>query len=384
MSLPPSPGPYGPTPPHDGGAAPRPGHPQLPPQPHGARYQYPPGAPGGQPQWVGGPTPQNSPGKGKWILIGLALTAVIALSITGTVLVLRTGTNTTSPAPNSTAQIASANDIGPANLITEDPTCEAWSRAAREHYDKTEAAKWADRDPNIPASAWTPQQRDMYDTVAKSMETAVGQAKQLARRTPHRVMRELYGQFVAYASAFVDKIPTYVADDNKIALVIEALTTAPADICSAIKYRSVQTTAPLVNDPPAPSHPLLDTTETPQRFLAAENDVCVDWATRATTTAADLAQWRDIDPNVPATGWTPEQKAINDAAAPLMTTAADKYEGLGRASGNPVLEDFAVLAAQYWRAFVSAQPNYTPADSYLSESATLLVVTVNLACKAAH
>ncbi len=33
----------------------------------------------------------------------------------------------------------------------------------------------------------------------------------------------------------------------------------------------------------------------------------------------------------------------------------------------PTLEDFAVLSAQYQRAFVKALPTYTGADNYLSE-----------------
>lgn len=379
MTVPPGPGPFGSTPPSGGGA--QPWGQQSPGQPAGP---WPPAPP----QWPAGPTPPTNGGdRGKWILIGLALVAVIAVSVAATVLGLRRDSDTaaTPSAPHGDTQFASANDTGPANLITEDPTCDAWRRVAREHYDKTESAKWTDRDANIPASAWTSEQRNMYDTVGKSMETAVGQAKQLARKTPHRVMRELYGQFAAYGTAFIDKIPTYTAEDNKVAVVVGALTTGPADICSAIKYGSVQTVAPLVDEPSPPSQTApMDTAETPQQFLAAGNDVCTEWAAESTKSAADTAQWRDIDPNIPATDWTPEQKAINDSVAPRFTANADARERLGRESGNPILEDFAVLGAQYQRAFVSALPNYTPADSYLAESATLLGLVVNFACKAAH
>lgn len=379
MSMPPGPGPYGSTPFGDGDAQ------RWGPQP--------PGQPAGQwappPQWPSGPPqPANGGGKGKWILIGLALVAVIAISVAATVLALRPATDTakvaTPSAPNGDTQFASANDDGPANLITDDPTCDAWRRTAREHYDKTEVVKWSERDPNISASEWTPEQRDMYDVVGKTMEATVGQAKQLARKTPHRVMRELYGQFAAYASAFIDKIPNYVAGDNKIAVVVGALTTGPADICSAIKYGSVETVAPLVDEPSPPSRTVPPgQPEIPQPFLAAGNDVCADWAEETTKAAADTEQWRDIDPNIPATDWTPEQKAINDSVAPKLIANADARERLGRESGNPILEDFAVLGAQYRRAFVSALPNYTAADSFLVESSTLLGLVVSYACKAA-
>ena len=37
---------------------------------------------------------------------------------------------------------------------------------------------------------------------------------QLAKLTPHRVMRELYEQFIAYARAYSDAVPTYTKPDN--------------------------------------------------------------------------------------------------------------------------------------------------------------------------
>ncbi|WP_235677047.1 hypothetical protein [Mycolicibacterium porcinum] len=313
--------------------------------------------------------------------------AVIAVSVVATVLVLRPesggGGGSTPAAQNGNSEFASANDTGPVNVITEDPTCEAWIKIARDHYDKTESVRWSQRDPNISASSWTADQRDMYDTVAKSLETAANQAKQLARKTPHRVMRELYGQFVAYTAAFNNKVAAYVPEDNKLVVVIGALTTAPADICSAIKYGSAQAVAPLIPEPAQPTQIApLDNADTSQ-FLAEGNPVCADWSAEADGFANDTARWRDIDPNIPASEWTPEQRAVNDAVAPIMTANADKIEKIGRNSGNPVFEDLAVLAGQYRRAFVTALPNYTPRDSYLSESAALLSVTVNLACKAA-
>jgi len=41
----------------------------------------------------------------------------------------------------------------------------------------------------------------------------------LAKRTPHRVMRELYEQFIAYSRAYADRIPTYTPPDDNFALV---------------------------------------------------------------------------------------------------------------------------------------------------------------------
>ena len=107
-----------------------------------------------------------------------------------------------------------------------------------------------------------------------------------------------------------------------------------------------------------------DPANDPQRFLTIPTRLCSDWIPLLDNFDADTAAWRAIDANIPATEWTPEQKAINDAVAPVMTTTP-RFERLGRHSDNPTLEDFAVLSAQYRRAFVKAIPTYTAADNYL-------------------
>jgi hypothetical protein len=89
-----------------------------------------------------------------------------------------------------------------------------------------------------------------------------------------------------------------------------------------------------------------------------------------------------MDPNIPATQWTADQKATVDRAAPIMTAFADKAEEIGRSRDNPVLEDIAVLSAQYRRAIVKALPTYTPADNYLSEVSTFSAQAINTACLA--
>ena len=100
--------------------------------PTGGQPQWGPPA-GGVPQWApqqqwGAPPPGPPPrgGKGKWIFGGIALLAVIAVTVVVTVLVVGKDSGK-SPSPTSTSappsDIASANDKGPATIITEDPTC---------------------------------------------------------------------------------------------------------------------------------------------------------------------------------------------------------------------------------------------------------------------
>lgn len=385
MSLPPPPGSFGSVPPNGGGGPSWGGQPQQPGQPYGEPYQGHPGGQWGPPQqWAGGPPP-NKGGKGKWILIGLALVAVIAVSIVGTVLVLRPdsggGNGSTPSAQNGNSEFASANDTGPANIVTEDPTCEAWGRIARDFADTANSVGWADRDPKVPAKDWTPEQRNTYETVSRELTEAVGLAPNLEKQTPHRVMRELYGQFVAYTQALIDAIPTYEYRHNPLANVSGATMSALSAVCAAVDYRSIQALAPLVPESAPPTTPASITDQAGEKSINATMSICQDWISKAQQFDKDTAAWMSIDANIPASAWSPEQKAVYDAVPTVMTARADELEKLGRDSGNPAFEDFAVLAAQYLRAYVIAIPKYTSADNYVSDVSRYLVSSLLWACR---
>lgn len=65
-----------------------------------------------------------------------------------------------------------------------------------------------------------------------------------------------------------------------------------------------------------------------------------------------------------------------------MQQSADSMEDLGRRSENANLQDFASLAAQYRRAFASALPTHTRADSYLYNAAARAGAVIYTACAA--
>ncbi len=60
----------------------------------------------------------------------------------------------------------------------------------------------------------------------------------LAKVTPHRVMREFYEQFIAYARAYSDSVPTYEPQDDHLARVFTSSASAIANVCKAITYGS--------------------------------------------------------------------------------------------------------------------------------------------------
>ncbi|WP_235009651.1 hypothetical protein [Mycobacterium sp. 3519A] len=293
------------------------------------------------------------------------------------------GGESPTPTNGNGSEFASANDKGPVGIITEDPTCDAWGRVSQEYSAATKAANWSKRDSAIPASAWTTDQRSMYEDVANAMTSAGDQTVNLTKLTPHRVMRELYQQFIAYGKGFANSVPNYSPQDDNLAVVTDSLTSALSAICSAINYRSAPTVAPLIAsaEPPSTlSH--LDKSAEPKRFLTSPNGVCAEWGVEMDSFSKSTAEWRAIDPSIPAANWTPEQRAVNDAVVPELMSDADTLEQLGRRSQNAIFEDIAVLLAQYQRGFAKAIPTYTSSDNYLSNVATYLAQAVNWACKA--
>jgi hypothetical protein len=312
---------------------------------------------------------------------------VIAVTVVITVLVVGKdsgGGESPTPTNGNGSEFASANDNGPANIITDDPTCDAWGRIARDYSAQSESVKWADRDQTVPADAWTAEQRSMYETVDKALNSATDQTKSLVKLTTHRVMRELYEQFIAYGEAFSKSIPSYTDNDRFLAGATDGMASALAAMCSAIDYRSAQTIAPLISKPDPPSKlATLGDSDNPERFLSKPDSVCSEWTPLVEKFDSDTAEWRKTDPEIPATQWSPQEKAINDQVAPIMAAQADSLEKLARRSDNPTLQDFGVLAAVYQRGFVKALPNYTTADFYLSQAAAYLAASINSACKAA-
>jgi hypothetical protein len=196
-------------------------------------------------------------------------------------------------------------------------------------------------------------------------------------------MRELYEQFIAYARAYSDAIANYVPEDNHLAGVAITTQSALVNVCNAIDWGSAQARAPLVPAAPPPTTiaPLTDPNSR-QEFLVAPQASCADWDRLLDQFNADSAAWEALDPNLAASNRNPDQQAIVEAVIPVMRKYADDLEKLGRASGNPVFEDFAVFAAQYRRAYAQALPTYSSADYYLARTAIQTESAIFEACKA--
>jgi hypothetical protein len=280
------------------------------------------------------------------------------------------------------AAVASAKDTGPVTVITEDPSCTAWT-SINNDLANSGTGLWNERDRSVPASAWTPKLRAQFIAAAQSMRGAAAQAVGLVKLTPHRVMRELYQQFIAYARAYAERIPKYKPADNNLAGAANSASSALGSICAAISDGPAAARGPLVppSAPPSDIAPVGNPVN-PQPFLTSPNPVCDDWRSALDQFGRETAEWEKQNPNVPAIYWNREQKAVNYAVAPVMNTYASKLEQLGRQSDNAIWQDFANLSAQYRRAFVTSLPTYTATDNHLANAANYVSTTILGACAA--
>jgi len=324
------------------------------------------------------------PSKGngiKWLLGGLAVLLVIGLAVTTTLLLTRDKTPAKPGSSSAPSDVASANDTGPVSIITVEPTCTAYY-SINNAVAAVQGNGWGDERGDLgPAAQWTPEQRTLLDSVATGLKKTADQLVPLAKQTPHRVVRELYEQIIAYMRAYVASIPTYTVRDNFLANTFVNGQLAVTALCNSISYGSAPRA--MVDSPGAPTSPLpVGDPANPQQFVSKSDETCQAWIQREDKFVTDTGAWSKYDSGIPATDWSPEQRAANEAVFPVTTTYADAIEKAGRSSGNAILEDFAVSAALYLRAFAAAGTNFVPADGWLNATGARFANVVAAACEA--
>ncbi|WP_395311300.1 hypothetical protein V4U86_11360 [Mycobacterium sp. AMU20-3851] len=221
----------------------------------------------------------------RWILAALILSVVVVVGITA-MLVPAADPDSHPSAPASSpaatpalepTDVASAQDKGPVRFITEDPTCTDWA-STNGTLAATLRNGWDRRDAAMPAREWTTEQRGQHESVAKAMRIAANETISLAKLTPHRVMRELYEQTIAYWRAYADAVPRYQPSDNNLALTASSAASAIVSICDTIDFGAAAGRSPIVvpGSPPANLPPTRDPAQ-PARFITAPSPFCTEW-----------------------------------------------------------------------------------------------------------
>jgi hypothetical protein len=233
-----------------------------------------------------------------------------------------------------------------------------------------------------PETEWTSEQRRQVEGAATAIRNATGEAVKLAKQTPHRVVRELYEQFIAYGRAYADSLADYTPADNYLASANVSAGRAITALCNAIENGAInRALAVAPADSPLATAGVISP-EDAQPFIAEPNKICSRWLERDKQFNEDTADWQNSDTSLTADQWSPEQRAIQLAALPRLAEYADDIESLGEQSDNPVIADFTQAAAIYLRAYVSAGSSYVQADSFLASTAFRFGNTVTSACQA--
>ena len=291
----------------------------------------------------------------------------------------------TSPSglPVDTTLIASAKDDDPVSLVTEDPTCPEWEPITAAL--NTELGNgWHQRDPSISAPEWSDDQRKQYRAVAGAMRAAADRSVALAKQTPHRVMRELYEQAIAYWRAYADSVNNYRPSADHLAGAATSAAESIQSICAAIDFGAAAGRAALTlpGPPPVPESPLADPAH-PPRFITGASAFCSEWVAMVGEYDTATREWRDRhDPNLPASQSPPDLRELNAKAAMVMQQNADRTHLLGLLSGNLAAADFAALSSHYRRAYAMALPSYGLPDTHLDDAASRLQSLTDHACRA--
>ena len=209
----------------------------------------------------------------------------------------------------------------------------------------------------------------------------------LATATPHRVMRELYEQYIVYARAYANSLSNYYPQaDVKLGRAEEMAFNSLLAACNAVGDGAAAARAGLVTPPGAPARVAApQDPANPQRFVGeADKATCGEWASVNDKWDANptVQAWDKTDNKIPVGQWTPQQKAQSEAVAPLFISLADDIERTAGRSNNPAMQDFARYAAQYLRAYAKALPTYGIHDYQLSLVAKETRALITNACSA--
>lgn len=326
---------------------------------------------------LGGPSPSaqdrslpnSSSNRRRWMGLGLSLVVVIAVVI-GLVVWKANhgpGSGTTTPADDGVDRTVGL-------LREKDPVCDEWLKYADELAKEEE--QWTELNKGIPATKWTPEHREIFDSVGEAMSLAADQFESILPTARNVVLQELIAQTIVYLRAYVERIPNYVGSDALISGVANNFGGAVTYMCSAV---------PLIPAPSSDEQGTRSAAPDPSALTPLttnKNSVCREFEALIERQSSQLRGWMAIDATIPAVQWTRNQRALNAAAREVLNRDYKELLELGRRSNNSRISDFILTQAHYMQAFADRIPNYTPDDAQLWVTVTYLGGGLSSACKA--
>ncbi len=340
----------------------------VPPMPPGggpSSYpQYPPPPPS-----VGTP-PSNSSHRRRWIVLGGVLAVVVALTVG-----LVVWKSTSNQGEGGTAQSEAGLDRTVGVLRERDPVCDDWGPAIVELTSREK--KWLTLNRDIPAAKWTPEHREIFVSVGEAMTAAADKFEAMLPKTRSVVLQELIAQTIVYMRAYVERIPEYVESDRFINGVAFNFGNAVTKMCDAgtllrVPGGTEKTTRSSVPEPAG---------LTP--FMANGKDpACAKLLEVIDRQNTYLSGWAATDPMIPAEQWTPDQRALNNAAREVILRDVNVVRALADVAESAIMADLLATRADYMQAFADSIPTYAADDGNLWATVAYIGGGLGAACKA--
>lgn len=155
----------------------------------------------------------TSPRRGK-ILAAAGAAAAVALIIGGVIGGLigynNRGTTPTAAPVTVTAEVEPPL---PTFAVNVDPVCDEWGVLNDDYRGKR--AEWTGTDSNVPASQWTPEQRQITLDVVAVLKANAAELRHLAEQADDPALRTLLGLNATYKERFAQRLPSYTPATDK-------------------------------------------------------------------------------------------------------------------------------------------------------------------------
>ncbi|MCH9667370.1 MAG: hypothetical protein K0U80_05845 [Actinomycetia bacterium] len=300
------------------------------------------------------------------MMLGLSLAVVVAL-VLGLVVWKASGHGSGGSGSASDGDVDRTVGL----LRERDPVCDEWGKYADELAEHEE--QWAAVNKGIPATKWTPEQREIFESVGRAMSAAADQFESILPDARNVVLQELIAQTIVYLRAYVERIPNYVESDGLIAGVAGNFSNAATYMCSAVPLVSAGDALSLSSSVQKPSE-LED-------FMKVRDPVCDEFVALVDRQNSALIGWAAIDSTVNQVHWTSKQRTLYDAVRKTITRNLTRFREIASLAKGRVMGDLMATQNAYMEAFADAIPSYAPEDQQLWAAVNSLGGGLAAACE---
>lgn len=135
----------------------------------------------------------------------------------------------TVPGPTQTEPVNAALPTTP------DPVCAEWGSLTKSYLAQRE--DWLKTDPDVPASQWSLEQRELSMAVIPVMKAEARDMRRLGERAQNPVLRMTLHMEAGYQEAYANRLPQYVVEDQRLWVAANDFSDTANSLCHAMAPR---------------------------------------------------------------------------------------------------------------------------------------------------